>query len=241
LYGAHEYELIITNLPWSQNKAFIYKAMELGKPFIFLVKLEGLGTVYMRNFVLNSKYSFFVIPILGKNAFVNPKTQKSLQVGNVCWLIGFPKPATMMKCPEVALKYSAIPAMEEPVSEDQEIAETICEEVSILDGVGYCTNMLQVCGIDPTAWFNEILNEKSQFFQPRDVDYMKYRGNALKRTKAFVYDGDRDHIPVYVYPVSLIFVNNIYIYFFSQSVCFRRDSFMKVFSITPLWRNMVEC
>jgi len=119
LYGAHEYELIITNPPWSQNKAFIYKAMELGKPFIFLVKLEVLGTVYMRNFVLNSNYSFFSIPVLDRKAFVNPKTQQSIQVGHVCWLIGFPRPATMVKCPEVALKYSAIPAVEEPVSRNR--------------------------------------------------------------------------------------------------------------------------
>jgi hypothetical protein len=31
LYPEHEYELIITNPPWSQSKAFIQKAIELGK------------------------------------------------------------------------------------------------------------------------------------------------------------------------------------------------------------------
>jgi hypothetical protein len=57
-----------------------------------------------------------------------------------------------------------------------------------------------VNGIDPEALFNEILNDKAKFFQPRDVNFMKYRGNEIKRTKAFVYEGDWNHIPIYLYP-----------------------------------------
>jgi hypothetical protein len=74
------------------------------------------------------------------------------------------------------------------------------EEQVIVHGVGYYADFLQFHGINPEAIFNEILNEKAEFFQPRDINYMKYRGHELKRTKAFVYDGDKDNIPVYVYP-----------------------------------------
>jgi hypothetical protein len=59
---------------------------------------------------------------------------------------------------------------------------------------------LQQNSIDPETLFNEILHDKAQFFQPRDANYMKYRGNEIKRTKAFVYDGDSHHIPIYLYP-----------------------------------------
>jgi hypothetical protein len=74
------------------------------------------------------------------------------------------------------------------------------EEMVITHGVGYFANFLQERGIDHNALLSEIVDAKSHLFQPRDAHYMKYRGNELKRTKAFVYDGDLDNIPIYVYP-----------------------------------------
>lgn len=77
--------------------------------------------------------------------------------------------------------------------------DTVEEEV-IVHGVGYFANFLQERGIDSNDLLSEIMIEKAHLFQPRDANYMKYRGNKLKRTKAFVYDGDLDNIPVYIYP-----------------------------------------
>jgi hypothetical protein len=74
------------------------------------------------------------------------------------------------------------------------------EEIVFTLGVGYFANFLQERGIDHNALLSEIVDAKSHLFQPRDTHYMKYRGSELKRTKAFVYDGDLDNIPVYVYP-----------------------------------------
>lgn len=195
LYNSQEYDLIITTPPSSKCEAFIQKAIELGRPFNFLVKLDILGTVSMGNLVINSKYNFFGFPV---QALENSKL----------WLIGLPSTAENSR--DLVLKYFPQPQPEQSLPDNQVVEEIQCEEVSILDGVGYCANFLQTMDIDPTALLNEIVDGKAEFFQPRDVNYMKYRGNPLKRTKAFVYDGDSDHIPVYTYPVrkiTFMFVN----------------------------------
>jgi len=80
-----------------------------------------------------------------------------------------------------------------------DVVDTVEEQV-IIDGVGYFANFLQDRGIDSSELLSEIMVAKAHLFQPRESHYMKYRGNEIKRTKAFVYDGDLDNIPVYIYP-----------------------------------------
>jgi hypothetical protein len=82
----------------------------------------------MRNSVLNANYSFFGVPVHDKKAFLNPKTQKSIQTGHVCWLVGLPRTKKTAKVPELVLKYSPTPAVEETSAEDQEIVDSIREE-----------------------------------------------------------------------------------------------------------------
>jgi len=77
--------------------------------------------------------------------------------------------------------------------------------ITIVDGITYCANFLQRNIINPEELLQEILESKAQFFQPRDVNYMKYRGNEIKRTKAFIYKGTDATVPIYVYPVSFLF------------------------------------
>jgi hypothetical protein len=212
LYESHEYELIICKPPQSKCKAFIQKAMELGKPFMFLDKLEMFGTAYLRNFVINESYDFMGLPI--QDGF--------------CWLIGLPR-KTRGKVAEVVLKYYPMAT----AVEEQEVVEV--EETIILNGVNYCASFLQFCGIDPGLLFKEIVKEKELTFQPRDAHYMKYRGNELKRTKAFVYDGDDEHIPVYTYPVSLYSSLHLSFYVFYRDLC------MKACYTILLVKNMEEC
>ncbi len=117
--------MIITNPPWSQNKKFLTKAFELGIVFAFLLKSEIQGTKYFRQLIL--KYKACAIPNAPKVTFLNPLTNKSIQVGSTFWLIGNFRPEFLSAIPLncFALMYYA----ETPPSSQNDIIEEQQEEI----------------------------------------------------------------------------------------------------------------
>ena len=79
-------KLIITNPPWSINKKFFARAVQLGVPFIFLVKLELQNTKYLSNII--KEINCCGIVSRGKYKFLNPLTSRSIQMNGVFWFIG---------------------------------------------------------------------------------------------------------------------------------------------------------
>jgi hypothetical protein len=82
-------KFIVTNPPWSNNKQFLHKLVSLNIPFCCLMKLEVLGTKYLRD-ILTSKsydYPFHGLP-LPKGRFYCVETGKDIQMSGVFWLIG---------------------------------------------------------------------------------------------------------------------------------------------------------
>lgn len=79
-------KLIITNPPWSINKKFFARAVQLGVPFIFLVKLELQNTKYLSKIIEEIKCCGLVSR--GKYRFLNPLTSRSIQMNGVFWFIG---------------------------------------------------------------------------------------------------------------------------------------------------------
>jgi hypothetical protein len=72
-------------------------------------------------------------------------------------------------------------------------------EDDTVGSVEHVSNFLTESAINPDHFLDEILYGKDDFFQPREANYMKYRGHQLNRTKAFIVDNTSDRIPVYVY------------------------------------------
>lgn len=69
-------------------------------------------------------------------------------------------------------------------------------DVTVIPGIIYLEHFLFEAGFNPEALLAVIMFDKAEFFQPRGANYMKFRGNEIKRTKAFVYDSNEDSIPV---------------------------------------------
>jgi hypothetical protein len=78
-------QLIITNPPWSLNKKFINRAIEHGVPFIFFIKLEVQNTKYFAKVV--KEYQTCGVMSQGRHMFLNPKTNKSIQMSGTFWFI----------------------------------------------------------------------------------------------------------------------------------------------------------
>ena len=74
-----EWDILITNPPWKTNKKFIKRAIELKKPFIFLIRLEHLGGVEAFN-LFNNLNIQIIIPEKRIN-FITPKMLKGEKVG----------------------------------------------------------------------------------------------------------------------------------------------------------------
>lgn len=83
-----EYDVVITNPPFNNNKDFLRKAIETKKPFAFLCRIEHLGGV--------SAYDLFkdltiqiVIPEKRIN-YITPKVREGIQVAgspfHSCWI-----------------------------------------------------------------------------------------------------------------------------------------------------------
>lgn len=73
------WDVWITNPPWSNNKVFIERAIQLGKPFAFLLRLEHLGGVGACRLLKNLDVSV-VIPEKRIN-YITPKMQRGEKVG----------------------------------------------------------------------------------------------------------------------------------------------------------------
>ncbi len=73
------WDIWITNPPFNGNKKFIRRAIELGKPFIFLIRLEHLGGVEACE-LLKNKDIKIVIPEKRIN-YLTPKSLRGEKVG----------------------------------------------------------------------------------------------------------------------------------------------------------------
>jgi hypothetical protein len=86
-----EYDIIITNPPWSSNKAFISRCFEIKKPFVLLMKLDVLSNAYFVNAFYDhlGSWNFYLVPIKGKHGFKNSEGT-DMQVGTIGWYIFIP-------------------------------------------------------------------------------------------------------------------------------------------------------
>ena len=91
-----EYDILITNPPFNGNKKFIKRAIELGKPFAFLIRLEHLGGVEALR-LFKDLYIQIIIPEKRIN-YITPKMLAGEKVGgslfHSVWLtrgLGLPK------------------------------------------------------------------------------------------------------------------------------------------------------
>lgn len=66
-----EWDILITNPPFNGNKKFIKRAIELKKPFCFLIRLEHLGGVEALNLLQNLDFKI-IIPQKRIN-YITPK------------------------------------------------------------------------------------------------------------------------------------------------------------------------
>ncbi len=69
----------ITNPPFNGNKKFIRRAIELGKPFAFLIRLEHLGGVEAMELLKDFDFSI-IIPKKRIN-YLTPKSMRGEKVG----------------------------------------------------------------------------------------------------------------------------------------------------------------
>ena len=74
-----EWDFWITNPPFKTNKIFIKKAIELGKPFAFLIRLEHLGGVKALELLKDLDFKI-IIPERRIN-FITPKMLQGIKVG----------------------------------------------------------------------------------------------------------------------------------------------------------------
>ena len=73
------WDFLITNPPWKTNKKFIRRAIELNKPFAFLIRLEHLGGV--EALALLKDLDFQIIIPRNRINFITPKMLEGLKVG----------------------------------------------------------------------------------------------------------------------------------------------------------------
>ncbi|MEK6935976.1 MAG: hypothetical protein AABW67_04245 [Nanoarchaeota archaeon] len=74
-----EWDFLITNPPWKTNKDFIRRAIELKKPFAFLIRLEHLGGVEALE--LLKDLDFHIIIPRNRINFITPKMLQGIKVG----------------------------------------------------------------------------------------------------------------------------------------------------------------
>lgn len=96
-----KWDILITNPPFNGNKKFIHRAIELGKPFAFLIRLEHIGGVQAMNMLKNLDFSI-VIPEKRIN-YITPKMQNGEKVGgspfHSIWLLyGIKTPTQINYC-----------------------------------------------------------------------------------------------------------------------------------------------
>ena len=72
-------DFIITNVPFSNNKDFIERAIKLNKPFALLIRLEHLGGV--RAFSLLKDLNFQIIIPKKRINYITPKMLRGEKVG----------------------------------------------------------------------------------------------------------------------------------------------------------------
>lgn len=73
------WDVSITNPPFSNNKVFVERMIQLGKPFVFLLRLEHLGGVGACRLLKDLNVSI-VIPEKRIN-YITPKMQRGEKVG----------------------------------------------------------------------------------------------------------------------------------------------------------------
>jgi len=73
------WDIWITNPPFNGNKKFIKRAIELGKPFIFLIRLEHLGGVEAMRLLKDLDFKI-IIPEKRIN-YITPKMMAGEKVG----------------------------------------------------------------------------------------------------------------------------------------------------------------
>ena len=90
------WDIWITNPPFNGNKKFIARAIELGKPFVFLIRLEHLGGVSACKLLKDLDFTV-IIPEKRIN-YITPKMLEGQKVGGspfhsvfLCHGIGTPK------------------------------------------------------------------------------------------------------------------------------------------------------
>jgi len=100
-----EWDFWITNPPFKTNKVFIKRAIKLGKPFAFLIRLEHLGGVEALELLKNLDFKV-IIPERRIN-FITPKMQKGIKVGgsqfHCIWLtykVNLPKQINYIETPK---------------------------------------------------------------------------------------------------------------------------------------------
>jgi len=74
-----EWDFLITNPPFNGNKKFIKRAIELKKPFAFLLRLEHLGGVQAMDILKDIDFQI-IIPEKRIN-YITPKMLKGIKVG----------------------------------------------------------------------------------------------------------------------------------------------------------------
>jgi len=74
-----DWNFLITNPPFSDNKIFLKRAIELKKPFALLIRLEHLGGVEALK--LLKSFDFQIIIPERRINYITPKMQKGIKVG----------------------------------------------------------------------------------------------------------------------------------------------------------------
>ena len=74
-----DWNFLITNPPFSNNKDFIQRAIELNKPFALLIRLEHLGG--KRAFELLKDLNFKIIIPKKRINYITPKMKQGIKVG----------------------------------------------------------------------------------------------------------------------------------------------------------------
>lgn len=78
-YPTQNWDFWITNPPFSNNKVFLQRAIELGKPFAFLLRLEHLGGIKAMKLLTN--LNFCVIIPEHRINYITPKMLQGKKVG----------------------------------------------------------------------------------------------------------------------------------------------------------------
>jgi hypothetical protein len=99
-----KWDFLITNPPFKTNKIFIERAIELRKPFAFLIRLEHMGGVGAMKLLKNLDFKI-IIPEKRIN-FITPKMLKGEKVGgsqfHCIWLtykVNLPKQINYISLP----------------------------------------------------------------------------------------------------------------------------------------------